>query len=296
MGGMPVARSRTSGSAAGPTATAPLSAARLCAALGGAGELDVAGQAAGALWTDLRVVAETGSTSSDVLALARAGAPEGLVIAAETQTAGRGRQGRTWRSVPGASLTFSALLRPRPVPPPARGWVPLLAGVAVATAVRELTGIGTVLKWPNDVLVGESKLAGILAEQDGGADDAIVVGIGMNVLGAERDLAVPGATSLQAHGAGQTDRTALLAEILRQLGSWYLRWAGPGQGDPDACGLRAEYLRLSATVGRRVRVELPGGRTLTGTAAGVDGTGRLLVGSADPEQVAVSAGDVIHVR
>ena len=301
MGRMPAVRTGTPRSAA--DRAVPLSAARLRAALRGAAE-----PAVRALWTDLRVVRETGSTSSDVLALARAGAPEGLVIAAETQTAGRGRQGRTWLSQPGASLTFSALLRPRPVPPSARGWVPLLAGVAVASAVGELTGIDVCLKWPNDVLIGERKLAGILAEQDGGADDAIVLGIGMNVLGAERHLSVPGATSLQAHGAGQTDRTALLAEILRQLARWYLRWTGIGDGDPDVCGLRPEYLRLSSTVGRPVRVELPGGRTLAGTAVGVDGTGRLRVdagghgaaasalGVDDAGLIAVSAGDVIHVR
>jgi BirA family transcriptional regulator, biotin operon repressor / biotin---[acetyl-CoA-carboxylase] ligase len=302
MGRMPVARAGASRSAVGRAA--PLSAARLRVALGGAAE-----NGPGDLWADLRVVAETGSTSSDVLTLARAGAPEGLVIAAETQTAGRGRQGRTWVSLPGASLTFSALLRPRQVPPSARGWVPLLVGVAVVAAVREITGIGARLKWPNDVLIGERKLAGILAEQDGGAGDAIVVGIGLNVLGAERDLHVPGATSLQAHGVAQVDRAILLAAILRQTEHWYLRWTGT-RGDADGCGLRGEYVGLSATVGQRVRVDLPGGQALAGTAVGIDGTGRLLVearrdgkeaadsgpATDDAGPVAVSSGDVIHVR
>ena len=293
MGGMPVARTGAARSAAGRAS--PLSAARLRAALGGAAAGGTAERGPGDLWTDLRVVAETGSTSSDVLTLARAGAPEGLVIAAETQTAGRGRQGRTWISLPGASLTFSALLRPRQVPQSARGWVPLLVGVAVVAAVRELTDIGARLKWPNDVLIGERKLAGILAEQDGGAGDAIVVGIGLNVLGAERDLEVPGATSLQAQGVAQIDRTILLAAILRQAGYWYLRWTGTG-GDADGGGLHSEYLGLSATVGQRVRIDLPGGRALAGTAVGIDGTGRLLVEAGRAAPVAVSAGDVIHVR
>ena len=95
------------------------------------------------------------------------------MLVAEEQTAGRGRLGRTWTSVPGAALTFSVLLRPATVPPARRGWLPLLAGVAVASAVRSVTGAGgrrrcrvdAVLKWPNDVLVGDRKLAGILAEQ-----------------------------------------------------------------------------------------------------------------------------------
>ncbi len=265
----------------------PLSAARLRAAVG----------RPGGLWTDIRVVAETGSTNADVLALARSGAAEGLVIAAEAQTAGRGRQGRAWVSLPGAALTFSVLLRPGSVPPSARGWVPLLVGVATATAMGSVTGLAVRLKWPNDVLASDGKLAGILAEQSG---TAIAVGIGINVLGRGEDLPVPTATSLELHGAGQTDRNELLAGILRQLDSWYARWAGTAAagppGDAEASGLRAGYLRLCATIGRQVRVELPGARFLTGTAAGVDVAGQLLVRSAGGELTAVSAGDVVHVR
>jgi BirA family transcriptional regulator, biotin operon repressor / biotin---[acetyl-CoA-carboxylase] ligase len=254
----------------------------------------------GRLWSDVRVVAETGSTNADLLAAAGdagEGVPDGRVLATETQTAGRGRQGRTWQSLPGAALTFSVLLRPRLVPQPARGWVPLLAGVAAATAVSAVTGVGAALKWPNDVLVGDGKLAGILAEQ---SDGAIVVGIGLNVLGGPADLPVATATSLQEHDAGQTDRTDLLAAILTGIEQRYVPWREAG-GDADACGLRAEYLRLCATVGRQVRVELPGRRQVAGTAAGVDAAGQLLVqpeggagGAGEP--VAVSAGDVVHVR
>src|ERR1022692_4666121 len=119
---------------------APLNLARLRA------------EAAGpqSMWTDIRVVAETGSTNADVLKLGAGGAPEGLVIAAESQTAGRGRQGRSWHASPAAALTFSALLRPGSVPQAARGWVPLLAGVAVARAVRQVAVVDARLKWPND--------------------------------------------------------------------------------------------------------------------------------------------------
>lgn len=262
---------------------APLSQARLGAVL----------HEHGSLWTDLRVVGETGSTNEDALALAQAGAAEGLVIAAEAQTAGRGRQGRSWQSVPQEALTFSVLLRPDDVPQPARGWAPLLAGVAAATALRAVTGVDARLKWPNDILVGGGKLAGILAEQSG---EAIVVGIGINVRGSEHDLPVATATSLELLGSGEVDRTELLAEILRQVERWYVRWRGTGDGDADACGLRAEYLALSATIGTRVRVELPGGRILAGQATGIDETGQLLVATDEGAVVPVTAGDVVHLR
>jgi len=276
----------------GDDGTAPLDAARLRAALGGSP----------AMWTDIRVVAETGSTNEDALKQAVDGAREGLVIAAESQTAGRGRQGRSWQSRPGAALTFSVLLRPQPVPQSARGWMPLLAGVAAAGGLRRVTGVRARLKWPNDVLADGGKLAGILAEQCG---DAIVVGIGINVLGREQDLPVATATSLERCGAGRAgriDRTGLLAAILRELEHWYRRWRETGTGDADACGLRQRYRSLCDTLGREVRVQLPGERVLAGLATDVDPAGQLLVrpdrpgrpGRGDP--VAVSAGDVIHVR
>ena len=133
------------------------------------------------MWLALDVVPSTGSTNADLLARAAdPGSPEGQVLVAEEQTAGRGRLGRSWSSVPGASLTFSVLLRPATVPAARRGWLTLLAGVAVASAVRSVAGVDAVLKWPNDVLAGDRKLAGILAEQspDG---SAVVIGTGLNV-------------------------------------------------------------------------------------------------------------------
>jgi BirA family biotin operon repressor/biotin-[acetyl-CoA-carboxylase] ligase len=267
-----------------PAARRPLDQAALRAALTGGR----------ALWSTVRVVAQTGSTNADALAAARAGAAEGLVIAAEAQAAGRGRLGRGWQSLPGGSLTFSFLLRPVAVPARARGWVPLLTGVAVARAVRRATGVQALLKWPNDVLAGPGKLAGILAEQAG---DAIVVGVGLNVLGTTADFQVATATSLELLGAGQTDRTALLASMLTEIERWYLPWRDTPSADADASGLRQEYLRLSATVGARVRVLLPGAPDLAGVAVGVDETGRLLVRpDGQAGLVPVSAGDVIHVR
>src|SRR5262249_10903421 len=145
---------------------ATLSAPRLRAALRAAGRPGCP-VGVGGLWSDIRVVAATGSTNADVLAEAANGAHEGLVIAAEAQTAGRGRQGRSWISGPGTALTFSVLLRPAGIPNAVRGWIPLLAGVATATALREVSATDVRLKWPNDVLIGDGKLAGILAEQVG---------------------------------------------------------------------------------------------------------------------------------
>jgi BirA family transcriptional regulator, biotin operon repressor / biotin---[acetyl-CoA-carboxylase] ligase len=266
-----------------PGAPEPLSAARLRAALSGQG----------ALWTDIRVVAETGSTNEDALKQAVDGAREGLVIAAEWQSAGRGRQGRQWLTRPGAALTFSVLLRPRPVPQAARGWMPLLAGVAVTVGLRQATGVDARLKWPNDVLAGGGKLAGILAEQCG---EAIVVGVGVNVLGGEHDLPVATATSLERCGAERVDRTALLAAILAEFGHRYLRWRETWPGDAAESGLRGEYRSLCDTLGRQVSVQLPGDRELAGLAVDVDPMGQLLVSGPDGELAAVSAGDVIHVR
>jgi BirA family biotin operon repressor/biotin-[acetyl-CoA-carboxylase] ligase len=247
--------------------------------------------AAGGLWDDVRVVAETGSTNADLLAAARSGIGEGVVLAAEARSAGRGRMGRRFVSPPRAALMFSVLLRPAAVPPAQRGWVPLLTGVAVASALRAEAAVDARLKWPNDVLVNGAKVAGILAEQSG---DAIVVGTGINVSTSRDELPVPEATSLALEGAAGTDRGLLLARVLTELERWYRAWARR-RGDASESGLRQEYQRLCATLGRQVRVSLPGGTIVTGTASEVDQTGRLVVRSA-AQAVAVSAGDVVHVR
>ena len=237
------------------------------------------------------MVAETGSTNADLLALARSGIGEGVVLAAEAQSAGRGRMGREFVSPPRAAHLFSVLLRPAAVPPALRGWVPLLTGVAVASALSAAAAVEARLKWPNDVLVNGAKLAGILTEQSG---DAIVVGMGINVSTRRDELPVPEATSLALVGAADTDRALLLARVLTELERWYLAWAGR-LGDASGCGLRREYQRLCGTLGRQVRVSLPGGKTVAGTAAEVDDAGRLVVRSAS-DLVCVSAGDVVHVR
>jgi BirA family transcriptional regulator, biotin operon repressor / biotin---[acetyl-CoA-carboxylase] ligase len=261
-----------------------------------AGRLNAALASGPGLWREVRVVGETGSTNADLLAEARSGAGEGLVLVAEEQTAGRGRLGRRWISAPRSALTFSVLLRPAGVPAALLGWAPLLAAVAIASALRETAGVNASLKWPNDVMADGAKLAGILAERWG---DAIVLGAGINVFQRRDELPVPTATSvlLAAPAAGTADtRERLLTAVLGELARRYRAWLDqPHPGDPDGCGLREEYLGSSATVGEAVTVLLPGGQDLTGTAVGIDTAGRLELRT-PTGLVQVSAGDVVHVR
>src|SRR5215469_14248248 len=217
-------------------------------------------------WREVRVVEQTGSTNADLLAEARAGTGDGLVLVAEAQTAGRGRLGRRWVSPPRGTLTFSVLLRPVGVPAGLLGWLPLLAGVATTSALAKTAGVDARLKWPNDVLVGGAKLAGILAERWG---ESIVLGIGINVFQRRDELPVPTATSVllaapeaaaAAAASGADVRERLLTAVLEELARWYYAWLDqPRPGDAGACGLRAEYLRRSDTVGAEVTVLLPGG-------------------------------------
>ena len=197
------------------------------------------------------------------------------------------------------------LLRPDGVPAALLGWLPLLAGVAAAASVHAVAAVDATLKWPNDVLVGERKLGGILAERAG---TAVVVGIGINVWQARADLPPDAAaTSLAlAAGAGVAGqavdargtglRERLLAGLLDELGRWYESWRDQASpGDADACGLRHEYVRRCATIGREVTVTMPGTEGVTGTATGVDRAGRLEV--RNPGGLAsVTADDVVHVR
>lgn len=267
----------------------------------------------GSLWTDVRVVSRTGSTNADVADAARAGAAEGLVIVAEQQNAGRGRLGRSWVSPPRAGLAVSVLLRPA-VPTARWGWLPLLAGVALAEAVGRVAVVDAVLKWPNDLLVrsamaadavgaGYGKCAGLLAEVvpcgevPGGA---VVLGIGLNVhqrvdeLPPPADLGALPPVSLALAGALSTDRDPLLRATLRALADWYARWQD-ADGDPTASGLREAYLQGCATLGVDVRVYMPDGSTLDGRASDVDVDGRLVVDTSSGSR-AVAAGDVRHVR
>jgi len=250
----------------------------------------------GGLWRRIDVLAETGSTNADVVAAARGGVPEGLVVVAERQLAGRGRRDRHWVSPPRAGLTLSVLLRPGPqVPTKTWAWLPLLAGVALRAAIARQAEVEAALKWPNDLLVDGAKCAGILAEVVG---DAVVLGIGLNVTTRPAELpetAGLAATSLQIAGARVTDRDPLLRALLRGVAQWYLGWREAG-GDAEMCGLLGAYREGCATIGREVRVELPGAAEVCGTATTVDNDGLLVIRSADHTEKRVSAGEVRHVR
>lgn len=249
----------------------------------------------GGLWRGVRVVEETGSTNADLLA--GGGAAHGSVLVAESQTAGRGRQGRGWTSPAGSGLTFSVLLRPAGVPTSRWPWLPLLAGTALATAVTRICAALSVrLKWPNDLLVTRSdgeprKIAGILTERSG---DAVVIGVGVNVSATVQELPSPAATSLAVEDYRWVSRQELLITMLHELESGYLAWHR-AQGDPDSSGARPAYRHMSATLGQQVRIELPDGGELYGLAHDLDDTGRLVV-TGDFGEQAVSAGDVVHVR
>jgi BirA family biotin operon repressor/biotin-[acetyl-CoA-carboxylase] ligase len=243
------------------------------------------------LWSDLRVVEETGSTNADVAAAAAAGAPEGLVVVAEHQRAGRGRVDRAWTAPARSGLTFSVLLRPPATTRPAWGWLPLLTGLSVATPLTRQSGLDVGLKWPNDVLIGTRKVAGLLAEVMG---DAVVLGVGLNVSLREDELPVPTATSLRLAGSEVVDREPVLRAVLRDLAARYLAWR-QADGDAAASGLLADYRAACVTIGREVTVHLPGGRAVAGRACDVDGTGRLLVETGAGVE-ALAAGDVVHLR
>jgi BirA family biotin operon repressor/biotin-[acetyl-CoA-carboxylase] ligase len=254
-------------------------------------------------------VSETGSTNSDAMALARDGAAEGTVVVADHQSAGRGRGGRTWEAPPKASLLVSVLLRP---PAAVAGLCAMAAGVAMADAVSSVTGVTAGLKWPNDLVVDDRKLAGILAEADWPAGSTesggwrapapderlvVVVGIGVNVnwpADLPDDLAEI-AVALNHLAGHDVDRPELLIAFLRDLGALYGEMArsGPSSGSP---AVLAAWKERSATLGRRVRVDL-GTDDVEGTAVDITADGHLVV---EPDDGTASrtfaVGDVVHLR
>lgn len=250
------------------------------------------------------VVASTGSTNADLCSAAAEGAADRTVLLAEEQTAGVGRLSRSWSSPAATGLYLSVLLRPQGIPLKAVGSLAVVAGLALMDMAGRI-GVNAVLKWPNDVLAGDensrAKCAGILSELvplSGGSEFAIVLGIGVNVLPLGDVPLGPGglpATSLAEHGATTTDRTEVAVALLRALAEREYRWRSAG-GDLDAAGMLADYRKHCATVGTRVRVELPGSGTLTGRAVDVDPLGQLIVETDDGARHTIFAGDVVHVR
>ena len=257
----------------------------------------------GGLWSDVDVVDRTGSTNADLAARARTGAASGTVLVTDFQDAGRGRQGRTWVAPRGSSIAMSVLLRPSGVDPSRWTWLPLLAGLAVVEGLRRAADVPAVLKWPNDVLVDDLKVCGILAERvETPTGPACVLGMGVNVWLAADELPVPTATSLallsesrspgsRPPGSRPPSRNLLIATILAALELIFQRWEVL---DDDSL-FAASYLRRCDTIGRRVRVVLAGGVTVEGQAEAVDHDGRLVVRTPSGLQT-FSAGDVVHLR
>jgi BirA family biotin operon repressor/biotin-[acetyl-CoA-carboxylase] ligase len=234
---------------------------------------------------------EIDSTNTYLRERAREGAPEGLVAAADHQTAGRGRLDRRWESPAGSNLLVSVLLRPACDADDLHLCTTAVA-LAAADACREAAGVEVSFKWPNDLLVGEAKLAGILAEVEfaGGTPPAVVVGIGINVAWPGPPEA--GGTCLEdeSRRAQPVDRKVLLDHLLYAL-------APRREMLDDAQGRRVladEVRRHCSTLGQRIRVVLAD-EELTGVAHGIDRSGRLVVETVTGLRT-VTAGDVIHLR
>lgn len=243
-------------------------------------------------WRRLDVVETTGSTNADLLARHAAGEDiDGAVLIAEHQSAGRGRNGRAWSTPPRSQIALSVGIAAAGVPVTTWGWVPLLTGIAVVDAVRATTGVDAKLKWPNDVLVGGGKLAGILAEV-AAPDAVIVVGLGLNVTLTPDEAPDPRATSLLMLGSTMLDRSVLLGAVLAELSVRIDRWRSSGGSDEF---LVEDYRRLSSTLGTRVCATLPGGREIIGVATDLGESGQLSIDTGT-QTMEVSAGDITHLR
>jgi BirA family transcriptional regulator, biotin operon repressor / biotin---[acetyl-CoA-carboxylase] ligase len=264
-------------------------------------------------FTDVRHVAETGSTNSDVMELARQGETEGVVLVADHQTAGRGRAGRTWTAPPGASLLCTILLRP---PAPVASMATFALAVAASEAVEELTGFRSGLKWPNDLVVEDAgadgslrtrKLAGILAEAEWSPAShvaagyrppapheraTVAAGIGLNVTWPDPvpDELVDVAIAINHLGSARPSRDEVLAALLDRLEVHYAALVA-GHVDQVLDAWRAR----SVTLGREVRIDL-GADDLVGTAVDVTAEGHLVVEPLEGGRRTIAVGDVVHLR
>jgi BirA family biotin operon repressor/biotin-[acetyl-CoA-carboxylase] ligase len=265
-------------------------------------------------FADLRWVAETGSTNADALELGRQGEAEGIVVVADHQSAGRGRLGRRWEAPAGASLLATVLLRP---PTRVAGLTTTAVAVSAAEAVAELTGVTPRLKWPNDLVWPgdgtdpDRKLAGILAEVEWPASSAVAsgwsaprptdrlvvaVGIGINLAWGDRvppELAETAVSldELVAPAPAPTPAEVLVA-MLRHLDRHYGRLVTDPAG---SASLLAAWRERSATLGRRVRVDL-GADDVVGTAVDVTDEGHLVVETLEGQRRTLAVGDVVHLR
>jgi BirA family biotin operon repressor/biotin-[acetyl-CoA-carboxylase] ligase len=233
------------------------------------------------------------STNTELARMASEGAAEGVAILAEEQTAGRGRLQRAWSSPRGAGLYFSVLLRPTIAP---SDWplITFVAALAVGDALSEVAGVQTDIKWPNDLLSGERKICGILAEAiETPAGRAVVVGIGINLTqSAFPEELVEVATSVSEVTGQQPERETILAALLRALSRWYSLLSEPGGREKIVAAWSS---RSSYANGRLVRVS-NGDEVWQGTTCGVEPDGALRLNTTNGEMKLVRAGDVYSLR
>ncbi|MGA8428055.1 MAG: biotin--[acetyl-CoA-carboxylase] ligase [Candidatus Dormiibacterota bacterium] len=240
---------------------------------------------------EVRAYALVASTQDLVMQAARAGAPEGLVVFAEEQSAGRGRVGRSWTAPAGSALMFSILLRPRGS---AAAWssLSLVGGLAVVEGLALAGGPKAQLKWPNDCLCGGRKLAGVLAESvSGERDGSVVLGVGCNVRWAGVELPAAlrqSATACDLEGT-QLDRTELAAAVLERLAGRYREWQVGG-----FAAIREEWLKHAAWLGEEVVAEHQSGRQ-TGRALTLSETGELIL-ETPSGPLSISAGELVRLR
>jgi len=228
------------------------------------------------------VVDLTASTQSDLAELVNSSvAKSGEVIAAEYQSAGRGRLDRSFEAPPESALLFSFFLKPKRI---RKDWsfISLLAAIAMHEVVSRHVKDKVLLKWPNDILIDDKKVAGLLAQQIG---DGVIIGIGLNVAMGADELPVPTATSLALAGSNNLERNLLLSAFLNRFESIFNEW-------DSGSDFQEEYRQISSTLGRQVRVEILGRESIEAQAVSITAQGALIL----IDGTEVNAGDVVHLR
>ena len=237
----------------------------------------------------IRYFSRIDSTNQYAKRIAEEGAPDGTLIIADEQTAGKGRSGRTWVTPPAEAIAFTLLLRPK-LSPDRISMVTLVMGLAVTNAVNSLYGVSAGIKWPNDVVIKGRKLCGILTEMSAEVRQAnyIVIGVGINAnLTSFPEVIKEIATSLKLELGRDINRAELIARVMAEFERLYAEFEAQG----DLGAVMQEYNELCLNAGSKVRVLDPNGE-YTGTSRGINSMGELLVETEDGKMQEVYAGEV----
>ena len=212
--------------------------------------------------------------------------PAGTVLIADHQSAGRGRLTRTFETPPQVAVLLSTVLYPIRNTAD-QGWIPLIVGEAAVNAISKYCGLAPQLKWPNDLLIGELKVGGIIAEQ---FEDCVVVGIGINVLQEINELPVPTATSLNLESGEKVikNREDLIAYLLKEIRSEFDAW----NLAKDNVEILKKYSKISATLGKQIKLDFQNGESKESTAIGFAENGGLLISSGGT----IVSADLTHLR